>query len=213
MASVLKMVWQRGRSFLAEAGGVILLFTVLMWGLLSFPAADPPASQTHSGAAAATADAGAAPSDQTEGAVAASAIEQTYGGQLGKLLEPVLEPLGFDWKIGVGIVGAFAAREVFVSTMGLVYGLGEVDDGELSPLRDRIRAEARADGTPVYTPLVGLSLMVFFALACQCMSTLAVVRRETRSLRWPAFLFVYMTALAWVASFVVYQGGRALGLS
>jgi ferrous iron transport protein B len=138
-------------------------------------------------------------------------LERSFGGRLGKALEPALEPLGFDWKIGVGIVGAFAAREVFVSTMGLVYGLGEVADDELTPLRDRMRAETRADGKPAYTPLVGLSLMVFFALACQCMSTLAVVKRETRSWRWPIFLFGYMTALAWVASFMVYQGGRALG--
>jgi ferrous iron transport protein B len=123
----------------------------------------------------------------------------------------VLRPLGFDWKIGVGIIGAFAAREVFVSTMALVYGIGEVDD-EAMPLRERIRSEAK-DGKPVYTPLVGLSLMIFFALACQCMSTLAVVRRETKSWRWPAFMFAYMTALAYAASLLVYQGGRLLGFS
>jgi ferrous iron transport protein B len=139
-----------------------------------------------------------------------TALEYSFGGRLGKALEPALEPLGFDWKIGVGIVGAFAAREVFVSVMGIVYGLGDVGDDD-APLRDRMRAELRANGQPVYTPLVGLSLMVFFALACQCMSTLAVVRRETRSWRWPVFMFGYMTALAWVASFVVYQGGRVLG--
>jgi ferrous iron transport protein B len=95
--------------------------------------------------------------------------------------------------------------------MGVVYGVGaEQDEGSVT-LRDRIRAESYADGRPVYTPLVGLSLMVFFALACQCMSTLAAVRRETKSWRWPAFLFTYMTALAWVLSFAIYQGGRLLG--
>ena len=104
----------------------------------------------------------------------------------------------------------FAAREVFVSTMGVVYGVGGVDE-ESSTLREKIRSEIREDGSPVYTPLMGLSLMVFFALACQCMSTLAVVRRETQTWRWPIFLFVYMTALAWLASFAVYQGGRLLG--
>jgi ferrous iron transport protein B len=161
---------------------------------------------------------GAAISEPSSAAASADApearalqLEQSYGGRLGKALEPVLAPLGFDWKIGVGIVGAFAAREVFVSVMGLVYGLGEVEADDAAPLRDQMRAEKRADGRPVYTPLVGLSLMVFFALACQCMSTLAVVRRETQSWRWPAFLFAYMTSLAWVVSFVVYQGGRALG--
>ena len=105
--------------------------------------------------------------------------------------------------------GAFAAREVFGSTMGLVYGIG--DEDVESPLRERLRAESTADGKPRYTPLVGLSLMIFFALACQCMSTLAVVKRETRTWRWPAFMFAYMTALAWVCSFVVYQGGVWLG--
>ena len=109
-------------------------------------------------------------------------------------------------------MGAFAAREVFVSTMGVVYGIGAEEDEQSQPLRERIRGEKRADGSPVYTPLVGLSLMVFFALSAQCMSTLAVVRRESRSWKWPLFLFTYMTTLAWVASFVVYQGGKLLGL-
>jgi len=203
LRSVLTMMWQRAGSFLREAGTVILGFTIVMWLLLSFPKLDHPAEGPVAGAAP-TLDEGAA------AGIAAQQLEQSFGGRLGKTLEPVIEPLGFDWKIGVGIVGAFAAREVFVSTLGLVYGLGEVGDDD-APLRDRMRAETRSDGLPVYTPLVGLSLMVFFALACQCMSTLAVVRRETQSWRWPIFLFGYMTALAWVASFVVYQGGRLLG--
>ena len=96
--------------------------------------------------------------------------------------------------------------------MGLVYGVGEEVDEGSSSLRERLRSERRRDGSPTYTPLVGLSLMVFFALACQCFSTLAVVKRETRGYRWPAFLMVYMTVLAWVASFIVYQGGKFLGL-
>ncbi|HMQ24108.1 MAG TPA: nucleoside recognition domain-containing protein, partial [Planctomycetota bacterium] len=124
-----------------------------------------------------------------------------------------LEPLGFDWKLGVGIVGAFAAREVFVSTLGIVYGVGSDVDEESVTLREKIRSERRVDGRVVYTPLVGLSLLVFFALACQCMSTLAVVKRETHSWRWPIFMFVYMTALAWLASFAVYQGGQLLGFA
>jgi ferrous iron transport protein B len=140
----------------------------------------------------------------------APGLEDSYAGKLGKTLEPLVRPLGFDWKITTGIIGAFAAREVFISTMALVYGIGEVDD-EALPLRERIKQERKPDGSRVYTPLVGLSLMIFFALACQCMSTLAVVKRETRSYRWPGFLFVYMTALAYFFSFIVYQGGRFLG--
>jgi ferrous iron transport protein B len=111
------------------------------------------------------------------------------------------------------LIGAFAAREVFVATMGIVYDVGGEADETSDGLRDKLRQERRADGTPTYTPLVGLSLLIFFALACQCMSTLAVVRRETHSLRWPIFLFSYMTVLAWCSSFAVYQIGRALGLS
>ena len=222
--SVLKMVWLRARSFLREAGTVILGFTIVMWVLLSYPkpAPDPVLAAapavTSQVAAPGPSEAAGAPAIATpgadvasEGARAASALEQSFGGRLGKLLEPALAPLGFDWKIGVGIIGAFAAREVFVSVLGMVYGLGEIGDDQLAPLRERMRAETRANGRPVYTPLVGLSLMVFFALACQCMSTLAVVRRETQSWRWPVFMFGYMTALAWGASFAVYQGGKLLG--
>lgn len=231
MRSVLTMMWLRARSFLSEAGSVILGFTIVMWVLLSYPKVEPATQLDAAPKMQAAAQPGPVPtparapeptivpSPQGSEPVAESAesqaralqLEQSFGGRLGKLIEPALRPLGFDWKIGVGIVGAFAAREVFVSVMGLVYGLGDLDADD-APLRDRMRAETRADGRPVYTPLVGLSLMVFFALACQCMSTLAVVRRETRSWRWPIFLFGYMTALAWVASFIVYQGGRALGL-
>jgi ferrous iron transport protein B len=217
VGSVLTMMWLRARAFLSEAGTVILAFTILMWLLLSFPKSElPPTSLAPApdvsvlvapdGKPDATPTAEDAASPQAE----AYQLERSFGGQLGKALEPVLAPLGFDWKIGVGIVGAFAAREVFVSVMGLVYGLGEVGDDD-APLRERMRAEMRADGKPAYTPLVGLSLMIFFALACQCMSTLAVVKRETQGWRWPLFMFVYMTTLAWVASFVVFQVGSLLG--
>ncbi len=198
LRDVLRLMWERSTVFLKEAGTVILVCTIVLWALLSFPRASEPAPSPEP-AVAASAE-----------APAPSALEQSYGGRLGRALEPALEPLGFDWKIGVGIIGAFAAREVFVSTMALVYGVGELDEEDPAPLRERIRAEAR-DGKPAYTPLVGLSLMVFFALACQCMSTLAVVKRETQSWRWPAFMFAYMTALAYLASLLVYQGGKLLG--
>jgi ferrous iron transport protein B len=141
---------------------------------------------------------------------AESPIAQSYGGKLGHAIEPVLEPLGFDWKIGVGLIGAFAAREVFVATLGLVYGI-DASDEDASPLRDRLRAETRADGKPAYTPLMGLSLLIFFAVSCQCMSTLAAVKRETKSYKWPAFMFAYMTGLAYLLSFTVFQVGRLLG--
>jgi ferrous iron transport protein B len=127
------------------------------------------------------------------------------------MIEPAIKPLGYDWKMGVGLVGAFAAREVFVSTMGIVYSVGEGADSGSEPLREALRNAKKPDGSTAYTPLVGLSLMIFFALACQCMSTLAVVRRETGSWRWPVFLFGYMTALAWLTSLLVFQIGTLLG--
>jgi ferrous iron transport protein B len=181
--------------------------TIALWALLSFPRTT---SVDYDALIA------SAPSAEVAGALGnardAERMQESFGGRLGRALEPAIEPLGFDWKIGVGIIGAFAAREVFISTMGVVYSAGADVDEESATLRERIRAEVRAaDGRPVYTPLTGLSLMIFFALACQCMSTLAVVKRETGGFRWPLFLFGYMTALAYLASLAVYQGGRLLG--
>jgi ferrous iron transport protein B len=213
--SVLRSVWQRSRVFLTEAGTVILACTVVMWGLLSFPKDASVAERYETlRAEAATVlppDELAERLDRLGTEQAGEELRASWGGRLGHAIEPVIEPLGFDWKIGIGLIGAFAAREVFVSTMGVVYGLGEEVDEESVGLRQKLRQEAHADGRPVYTPLAGLSLMVFFALACQCMSTVAVVKRETLSWRWPAFLFVYTGLLAWGASFAVYQGGRLLG--
>jgi ferrous iron transport protein B len=189
-----RMMWQRVRVFLREAGTVILACSVVLWVLLNFPRLSE---------------------EQAPGLDApereAKALAQSYGGRLGRLIEPTIAPLGFDWKIGVGIIGAFAAREVFVATMGVVYSAGNDLDENSPSLREKLRNEKKADGSPAYTPLTGLSLMVFFALACQCMSTLAVVKRESGGYGWPVFLLVYMTVLAWITSFAVYQGGRLLG--
>jgi ferrous iron transport protein B len=129
---------------------------------------------------------------------------------MGRIIEPVIEPLGFDWRIGVGILGAFAAREVFVSTLGIVFGIEEADEKSVS-LRSSLQNAQRADGSPLMSPLTGVSLMVFFVLACQCMSTLVVVRKESGTWRWPVFMFGYMSVLAYVASLTVYQVGSALG--
>jgi ferrous iron transport protein B len=211
--TVLRMMWRKSKLFLTEAGTVILAITVAMWLLLSFPK-DRAVEQRFEGLRA---QAASLPEPEGRARLEALAAQQSseqlrgsLGGRVGHWIEPAIEPLGFDWKIGVGLLGAFAAREVFVSTMGVVYGIGENADESSTTLRQKIKAEARADGRPVYTPLVGLSLMIFFALACQCMSTLAVVRREMRTWRWPIFLFLYTGALAWLASFAVYQIGSLL---
>ena len=144
------------------------------------------------------------------GLEASEQIRFSLAGRVGHIVEPLLEPLGFDWRIGVGIMGAFAAREVFVSTLGIVFGIEEADE-ESQTLRSSLQSAERADGSPLMTPLTGVSLMVFFVLACQCMSTIVVVRKESGTWRWPLFMFAYMSVLAYVASLVVYQGGPPWG--
>lgn len=229
LKDVLRMMWRRTRMFLSEAGSVILICTILLWALLSFPRHEPPFGATSSApsveqglgqpaAISRTVSETSAPVAMVAEPVVPEAREQgerlrnSYAGRIGRAIEPLIAPLGFDWKIGVGLIGAFAAREVFVSTMGVVYNIGKDVDEESVTLREQMRNELNAEGRPVYSPLTGLSLMVFFALACQCLSTLAVVKRETGGWRWPAFLLVYMTSLAWICSFIIYQGGRLLGL-
>ena len=223
--SVGRQTFERAGIFLKEAGTVIAACTIVLWALLSYPAPEQPRPPSQRAIAAfsavrspprtAAADgaevAALADNSAALGKWQADKLRGSFGGQLGRALEPVIAPLGFDWKLGVGIVGAFAAREVFVSTLGLVYGIGSEADEESPSLREKMRADKGAAGRPAHTPLVGLSLMVFFALACQCMSTLAIVKRETNGWKWPLFLFAYMSVLAWVASFLVYQGGKLLG--
>ena len=141
-------------------------------------------------------------------------LRHSFAGRLGHLIEPAIAPLGFDWKMGIGIVASFAAREVFVSTMSVVYNVGDTDAGDeaaTTSLAKTLREEKRADGTPAYTTLVGVTLMVFYVFALQCVSTIAVVRRETNSWKWPLFQLLYMTALAWGMAFITYQGGKLLG--
>ena len=182
------VVYDRTMDFVRNAGTVIVGLTIVLWALLSFPRED-----TGAGSAGAT------------------EISRSYGGRAAQTLEPALEPIGQDWRMGVGIIASFAAREVLVGTLGVVYGM-ESEDDEPVGLREAIRDDRDPEtGEPVHTPLSGLALMVFFVYACQCMSTLAVVRRETQSWRWPAFMFFSMTAFAYLAALLVYQGGRALG--
>jgi len=201
--NTLLQVYDRTADFVRDAGTVILAMTVVLWALLSFPRPPEAAAQVDPIEAVASVEA-AAPVELR------SPIEYSIGGQVGKALEPLLTPMGQDFRMGIAILGSFAAREVFVSTLGLVYGI-EADDEDNVPLREALKEARAPDGAPRYTPLGALALMVFFVYACQCMSTLAVVRRETRSWRWPALMFVSMTALAYVMAVLVFQVGRALG--
>jgi len=131
-------------------------------------------------------------------------------GKPAHLLNPVKKPLGFDWRIGVGLVTSFAAREVFVSSMGVIFGVQDNAEHAL-PVRDALRAARWPNGAILFTPLVCFTLMVYYVFAMQCMSTVAVVKRETNSWRWPLFQIAYMTGTAWLVCFAIYQMGCALG--
>lgn len=184
-----RAMFMRATIFLKRAGTVILVASILLWALAAFPRAN-------------VTDSTGSPSAQ---------LEQSFIGRAGHIIEPLIRPLGFDWKIGIGLISSFAARETIISTLSVVYNAG--NDSENQSLVAAMKSAKRADGSPVWTPLVGLSLMVFFVLACQCMSTVAIVRRETNSWRWPAFMVAYMMVLAYVASLITFQGGKLLGFS
>jgi ferrous iron transport protein B len=146
---------------------------------------------------------------------AGAKLRHSFAGRLGRLIEPAIAPLGFDWKMGIGIISSFAAREVFVSTMSTVYNVGkhEKSQSSMSNLAKTLQNQKRPDGNPIYTPLTAITLMVFYVFALQCVSTVAVVRRETNSWKWPLFQWVYMGALAWILAFVTWRVGRLLGWS
>jgi ferrous iron transport protein B len=208
-------VGQQVRSFLVEAGTVILSLTIILWVLLSYPRLSETtevfAARQAEAANSLSGEALEARRAELTSAEAGQRLRESVAGRLGHVLEPALEPLGFDWRIGIGILGAFAAREVFVSTLGIVFDIADADESNES-LREALKHATWPDGRPLLTPLSGVCLMVFFVLACQCMSTLGVVARESRSWKWPAFLFTYMTVLAYVVTLILYQTGHALGI-
>ncbi|MDP6977824.1 MAG: ferrous iron transport protein B [Myxococcota bacterium] len=220
------VVWrmlERGRLFLRRAGTIIFAAAVVLWFLATYPQVEPSvAIETRhaelSELQASASDARvreeiAAQLAQIEDERAGYALSQSAMGKMGRFLEPAITPLGYDWKIGVALVASLAAREVAVGALGTIYSVQDADETSMS-LIDRMRADVDPDtGRPTWTPLVAASLMVFFVFACQCLATVAVVKRETDSWRWALFLFGYMSALAWGAAFVTYQGGRLLGLT
>ncbi|MBZ0268023.1 ferrous iron transport protein B, partial [bacterium] len=210
--SVLVTVRDRSILFLRKAGTVILAVSIVLWFLASHPGPGPEGDRLERRIAAAQRV------DDTEGAerlqaeLAGLKLRNSFAGYGGRILEPVIAPLGFDWKIGISLITSFAAREVMVSTMATVFNLSGEEES-FGTLRERLRSVQDPEtGKPRYGPLTAISLMVFFVLACQCMSTVAIVRRETNSWRWPIFMIVMMNSLAWLASFAVFQGGRMLGM-
>jgi len=186
LKEILRHMFERGWLFLKNAGTIILGISIVLWFLTAYPKHPNP------------------------DATATEQIAQSFAGQAGHLLEPVIKPLGFDWRIGIGLITSFAAREVFVSSMGVIFGVESAKD-DTTPLRDALRAAHWPGGAPLFTPLVCLVLMVFYVFAMQCMSTVAVVKRETNSWRWPLFQIAYMTGTAWLVCLVFYQVGRTLG--
>jgi ferrous iron transport protein B len=211
---VLRHMWDRSKLFLRRAGTVILGINIVLWGLATYPKLNAESLNRSAVEAETPGNASSMPQPGrlTQEQLAGEQLRHSFAGRLGRAIEPVLAPLGFDWKIGIGIVASFAAREVFVSTMSTVYNVGhDESDTSLKSLAQTLQAQRRPDGTPVYTTLVGVTLMVFYVFALQCVSTVAVVRRETNSWKWPFFQWLYMGALAWVLAFITYQGGRLLG--
>jgi len=193
-------MFQKAKIFVTDAGKVIIVISLLLWFLSSYGPGDQMKKVTQAYAQ----EIAAAPQNklQLDKAYHTQKLESSYAGMLGKSIEPVIAPLGFDWKMGIAIITSFAAREVFVGTMATLYSV-EVSDN--SSLTEKLRAAKRPDGTPVYSLAAALSLMIFYVLAMQCMSTLAVVKRETGSWKWPVLQFFMMTGLAYLSSWGVYS--------
>jgi ferrous iron transport protein B len=194
---------EKAKVFVFDAGKVIMVISLLLWVLSSYGPKDR--MRNASDKYEALAKANPAQADQYNKERKTVLLENSYAGILGKSIEPAITPLGYDWKIGIALITSFAAREVFVGTMATLYSVGEDSDRDNSTLRQKMQAAVRPDGSKVYNVATGLSLLVFYVLAMQCMSTLAVVKRETRSWKWPVIQLVYMTALAYVMSLIVYN--------
>ena len=209
LRSIAIHMWERSILYLKKAGTLILAASILIWFITNYPANveyskdyDAAKGQITEQYDEVAAKPLLAQLDQEQ---AGEKLALSYAGQFGHFIEPVIKPLGFDWKMGVGLVSAVAAKEVLVSTLATIYSVGDVEEDSQS-LQEALAADA------AFSPLVAFSLMVFTLIYSPCLAVLAVVRRETNSWKWPAFSFVYSTTLAWAMSFVVYQGGRLIGM-
>jgi ferrous iron transport protein B len=201
-AHVMLTIWNSTKAFVFEAGKIIVAISIVLWVLASYGPGDSieqaeitvkSQNPTLSGI-------------ELDNKIAAQKLENSYAGHFGKFIEPIIKPLGYDWKIGIALITSFAAREVFVGTMSTIYSLGGEVEDESSTVMNRMRAEINPEtGKPLYDTALGFSLLIFYAFAMQCMSTLATTYRETKSWKYPAIQFFYMTGLAYVSAFIVYQ--------
>lgn len=193
---------EKAKLFVVDAGKVIMVISLLLWALSSF---GPPEARNQVRTAYEKAiTENPEKANELRAGRDAALLEKSYAGIAGHVIEPLIKPLGYDWKIGIALITSFAAREVFVGTMATLYSVGDQDSDDNQTLRQKMKAAVKPDGTKVYTLATGVSLMIFYVLAMQCMSTLAVVKRETGSWKWPLIQFVYMTALAYVLSWAAY---------
>jgi ferrous iron transport protein B len=195
---------EKTKAFVLEAGKVIMAISIILWVLASYGPGDKLENAREN---VLNDSQNIRLTEQgLEDRIAAYKLEHSYAGIIGKAIEPIIKPLGYDWKIGIALITSFAAREVFVGTMATIYSIGSVGDEDDATIKTRLREEINPEtGGPRFTPAVGFSLLIFYTFAMQCMSTIAVVYRETKGWKWPVLQLVYMTALAYVSAFVVYQ--------
>ena len=205
--TVLLRVYHSSRAFVVRAGSLILATTIAMWALAYFPRSEAVLEQHQAELHAAAPEA----LDALEKQHAAELVESSYLGQAGHWVAPAVLPLGWDWRVGMAVIASFPAREVIISALGTIYSLGAGEDEGSASLRSTLAAATWPDGRPIYTLAVALSIMVFFALCAQCLSTLVIIQKETGSYRWSLFSFGYMTTLAYVGALATYQVGTALG--
>jgi ferrous iron transport protein B len=217
---VARHMWDRSRLFLRRAGTVILGINILLWFLATYPRSTEVEKEFQHQREALNVSTISIPPKLKKAMLeeigrqeTGAKLRNSFAGRMGRAIAPIIAPLGFDWKMGIGIITSFAAREVFVSTMSTVYNVGSADESESGKqtLAQTLRNQRRPDGSPLYTPLLAVTLMVFYVFALQCASTVAVVRRETNSWKWPVFQWLYMGALAWILAFITWHGGHWLG--
>ena len=194
---------EKAKVFVFDAGKVIMVISLVLWALSSYGPTEKREEIKKQYEVLIQNNPSKTIEYETE--QASALLEYSYAGIMGRSIEPVIQPLGYDWKIGIALITSFAAREVFVGTMATLYSVGEDADENSETLRNKMQTAKRVDGSPVYTKATGFSLLVFYLLAMQCMSTLAIVKKETGSWKWPVIQLVYMTVIAYVLSFITYQ--------
>jgi ferrous iron transport protein B len=197
-------VYEKIKSFVTEAGKVILIVSVILWFLASFSPNSTAIAQIQVDADRISVEKNWSEAEKTD-FISSKKLEVSYAGYFGKAIEPAIKPLGFDWKIGIALMSSFAAREVFVGTMATIYSIGSAGEDDAKSISDRMKSELRPDGSPMYSTATALSLLIFYVFAMQCMSTLAVVKRETKSWKWPIIQFLFMGALAYLGSLLVFN--------